>query len=137
MKIVVDTNVLIDAFTHRQPYYEDAKSILQLITNNEIEGFITSSSITDIYYLIRKILSDFEAREIIRNLMTLFSVIDVSGADCKAALDLEIGDFEDALIVVCGRKIKADYIVSRDEDFAKASETLRVILPKVFLKKMK
>ena len=135
MKIVVDTNILLDAIAERKPFDEDAKKIMQLIVEEKVEGFITANSITDIYYIARKALSDAKAREAIHHILNLFSIIDVSGKDCEAALSFPLNDYEDALIVICGKKVKADYILTRDENFLKSSDALNVILPRELFSK--
>ena len=54
MKIFLDTNILLDALTSREPYNEMAEAIILMITRDEIEGFITANSVADIFYIMRK-----------------------------------------------------------------------------------
>lgn len=135
MKIVIDTNVVIDAVASRQPFCKEAEAILLMVSEGKIEGYITANSITDIFYVVRRSLTETQARQVIRSILYSLDVIDVGGEDCWQALNLQIGDFEDALIVSCAEKICADYIVSRDSAFLKEDSPVQIIAPDSFLDK--
>ena len=119
MKILLDTNVIIDNLASREPYDRCAKVIFNLIASNRIQGYINTSSVTDIYYILRKSLSDSDSRDKVRVVLHLLQAIEVTKTDCFTALDSSIKDFEDALVVVCADKVDLDYIVTRDEELRK------------------
>ena len=54
MKIMCDTNVIIDVLLEREPFIEDSYKILKLFEERKLDGFVSASSVTDIYYLVRK-----------------------------------------------------------------------------------
>lgn len=54
MKIMCDTNVIIDVLLEREPFVEDSYKILKLCEEHKIDGFVSASSVTDIFYLVRK-----------------------------------------------------------------------------------
>ena len=54
MKVLIDTNVLIDYMTHREPFFDEAKKIIGLCAENKIKGYIAAHSITDSFYIMRK-----------------------------------------------------------------------------------
>ncbi len=134
-KALLDTNVLLDALTGREPFRENAERIFMLAAAEKIEGWITASSVTDIYYLIRRTLSEAAARESLRHLFDIFAVIPVHGSDCESAMELAMGDFEDALAVVCGYKADLDCIITRDKAFLQAKTLLPVFSSDAFLQK--
>jgi len=101
----------------------------------KFQGFVTANSITDIYYLVRKNVSEAVARGAIRNLLQLFTIVDIDGEDCEAALDSPIGDYEDALVAVCAEKLGVDYIVTRAKDFLNTDSVVFVSSPNIFLSK--
>ena len=137
MKVLIDTNVVLDAIANREPFSLNAQNIIKLILDNKVERFITANSITDIYYIAKKHLSKDELRNVMRSLFTIFTIIDVLGADCRKALDIPLDDYEDALLVVCGSKEMIDHIITRDEEFLhKAISSAPVISPFEFLQKM-
>jgi predicted nucleic acid-binding protein len=133
MKILLDTNVMLDTFLIREPYNKHSDAIFDLISDNNIIGYINTSSITDIYYVLRKKFNDTESREKIRTLLNLLRAIDVTRADCFSALDSPISDFEDALVAVCAAKEGLDFIVTRDDEFLKIP---KAISPSGFLEKL-
>lgn len=134
MKVLLDTDILLDAIAARMPWKDDAQRIVQLAAQEKIEGFITANGLTDIYYIVRKNLSDAEAREALRNLLRVFSVIDLRGADCQAALDSPMADYEDAVAAICARKAGMQCIVTRDEVFLRSASKPHATSPQDFLK---
>ena len=83
MKVLIDTNVIIDALTSREPWNESAETIFIMAANHMMDMYITASSATDIYYLVRKYLhrSD-QAKQVMEKLYSLVGILTVSGADC-------------------------------------------------------
>ncbi len=136
IRALIDTNVVLDALASREPFRADAEKIFMLAAEEKLQAFVTANSITDIYYLIRKNVSDAAAREALRNLLQLFTVVGISGDDCEAALDSPIADYEDALAAVCAVKAGVDHIVTRDEDFLKAQAEPRIVLPATLLREI-
>jgi predicted nucleic acid-binding protein len=54
MKVLVDTNVVLDVLLKRSPFYQDSFKIFQLIDQECICECLTASSMTDIFYLLNK-----------------------------------------------------------------------------------
>ena len=123
MNVLLDTNVILDTFLGREPYNSHSDKIFELIADNKIFGYINTSSVTDIYYVLHKKFSDMDSREKIRTLLTLFYTIDVTKADLLVALDSPIVDFEDALVSTCVDKAGLDFTVTRDTEFLKNDKT--------------
>ena len=135
MKVLLDTNVVLDAIAKRKPFYLDAQNVIDLIFDNKLEGYITANSVTDIYYIARKHLNQNDLRNTMRSLFAIFSIVDVLGADCRKALDFPLDDYEDALLVVCSDKTAMDYIVTRDKAFLQnAKPPIPVISPADFMR---
>ncbi len=129
MKIAFDNNVIIDALEPRPPFDIRAKELLRRAAVGEIEGWIVASSLTDIFYIMSRKVGANGAKEAIKNLTKLLTVVSVTDDDCQNALALPMPDFEDALIAVCAKKVGADCIVSRDEKFIKAASGMKVVQP--------
>lgn len=121
MKVLVDTNIIIDALASRKPFSEDAEKIFLLAAKEEIEAYISASSITDIYYILRKYSSEDTARGYILRLFQIFKVLPVSETECISALESKIPDYEDGLQDVCASSAALNYILTRDETFLKYS----------------
>lgn len=121
MKVLVDTNIIIDVLASRKPFAEDAEKIFLLAARENVEAYISASSITDIYYILRKYSSEENSRRSIFNLCQIFKVASVSATECIDALESGIPDYEDALQEACARGAHMDGIVTRDETFLKYS----------------
>lgn len=114
MKILVDTNVIIDALTSREPWKESAEKIFIMAANHIMDMYITASSATDIYYLIRKHLHNTElSKQVMGKLYSLIGILDVTGADCMDALASPMSDYEDAVAERVAAGAEVDYIVTR------------------------
>jgi predicted nucleic acid-binding protein len=122
MKVVIDTNVVMDVLTNREPFVISSESVFALAAKNEIQAAITANTITDIAYLLRKHCRDTHTvKNSLRNLMELFDIIEISKDICLKALELPMNDYEDALLAECARRWGADLIISRDvKDFVNA-----------------
>lgn len=133
MRILVDTNIIIDALTGREPFREAAEQVFLIAANRTEDMYITASSVTDIYYLVRKHLHSTEqAKNVMSKLFELFYILDVTSGDCMDALASEIKDYEDAVVACCAYRSQMDYIVTRNiKDYA--ASKVRVILPEEFI----
>lgn len=129
MKILVDTNVIIDALTGREPFREAAEGIFMLAANQTEDMYITASSATDIYYLIRKYLHNTEkAKSTMSKIFELFDILDVTAGDCQEALCIDMKDYEDAVVSCCANRNQMDYIVTRNiRDYEQSK--VKAILP--------
>ena len=134
MTTLIDTNVILDALLGREPFYTSAQQIFILTAEEQIEGCITASSVTDIFYLLMRYLHDnTRCKQELSKLLTLFTVLDVNGTDCERALQSSMLDYEDALLSTCGKRAKVDCIITRNiKDFA--DSPVRAIAPDDFLK---
>jgi len=114
MRVLIDTNVIIDYLNDRAPFADHSEKVIDLCARKDVTGVLTASSATDIYYITRKVLGHYKTLE---NLQLLFSVLDVADVgknDLLRAMELDITDFEDALASVCAKRVNADYILTRD-----------------------
>lgn len=119
MRVLIDTNVILDLLCNRPSFSDDAARIFRLCEIRAIEGVISALSIPNIVYIMRKELDENKIQEIIRMMSTILSIEDLRGDDMLKAAMLPIRDFEDALQSLCATRIKADFIVTRNlKDFA-------------------
>ena len=129
MKVVLDSNIVLDALKPDPDFELDAKRVFQLIWQDKITPYLCVNSLTDIFYVLRKVQGAEKAKESIANLLKIFHIIPLTEQDCANALALPMRDFEDAVIAVCARKVSADRIVSRDEALIKAGTAVAVLNP--------
>ena len=98
MKVLLDTNVILDVWLAREPFWKDSAVILAKSERKEIEGWICPTTITTLHYLGKKVLGEQKTRELLNQLITICKVGKMSRQTFKMALDSEIPDFEDAVI---------------------------------------
>ena len=118
MKILLDTNIVLDVLADRAPFAEEAATIFKLCETRQVEGVIYALTIPNLVYVMRKELERDQISGVLQKLTAIFEVADMRAEDLRKAAALLIPDFEDALQSVCAQRIKADYIVTRNiKDF--------------------
>lgn len=134
MKILIDTNVILDIFQKREPFFTDSYQALYKAIKDNTECLISASSITDIFYLLRKSLHSTEqAKEQIEQLSQLVTFADVYGKDIHTALTRSMPDFEDAVVDTVAERNGARYILTRNiKDYS--GSIVPAITPTEFLK---
>ena len=122
MKVLFDTNIIIDAVTSRDYDYKESRDLVLKATNHEIEGYVSAKQLTDIYYIMRKYTdSESYRRYIINMICETFNIIPILPSDIGASLNAEIDDFEDAVIEETAKVNMIQYIVTHDtKHFAKS-----------------
>lgn len=124
MKVLIDTNIILDVLCKRPAFYEDSAKIFKLCEVKKVSGVISALSIPNIMYILRKELDADKTREILDSLMLIFSVADLKADDLKKAADMRFKDYEDAIQSACATRIKANYIVTRNiKDFSESKVT--------------
>lgn len=134
MKILIDTNVLIDYVTSREPYTNTANAIMDQCINERMEGYIAVHSILNMFYILRKVLPDTaERKKQLADLTEFLDMVEIDSGMMIRALNNEyFTDFEDCIQSECAVKIRADYIITRNEkDFIHSK--VRAISPEKFL----
>lgn len=135
MRILIDTNVILDILQKREPFFMDSYQALRKAIENDNECLISVSAATDVFYILRKSLDSMQqAKEQIERLAQLVSFADVQGMDIHTALTRPMPDFKDAVVDVVAERNEAGYILTRNiKDFV--GSTVPAILPADFLNK--
>lgn len=116
MRIMIDTNIIIDLLLEREPFVNDSSKLLSLCEEHKIDGYISASSITDIFYLVRKYTHSTEkAYKAIGKVLEIAKICSVTNNDVLTAYQKKAKDFEDCLVAVCAKSIKCDYIITRNK----------------------
>ncbi len=131
MKILIDTNVILDFLTDRVPFFESSAKLIGLCESGELQGYITANTITDIIYILRKHTDIRTLKSMLLNLFEFVDIIDVNKADILKAFEFEFSEYEDALQCQSAIKERIDFIVTRNEKDFKNSK-IPVKNPKEF-----
>ncbi|WP_334310543.1 MULTISPECIES: PIN domain-containing protein [Spirulina] len=51
MRVLIDTNILLDFLLQREPFCHDAERLFQAIDSGQIVGYATATTLTDIFYI--------------------------------------------------------------------------------------
>lgn len=114
MKLLLDTNVVLDVLVARQPFFVGARDIFSRIERGEHAGFLCATTVTTIHYLVAKSVGRKAADDAVAVLMSLFRVLPVTHAVLDSALKAGFDDFEDAVLHETARHASLDGIVTRD-----------------------
>jgi len=116
MKVLIDTNVIIDVLGKNEEFYNDSYKIILLGLEGEIETIMSASAVTDVYYILKKYIHDsVSLRENIFLLSNYLKICKATAEDITNAVLLFIPDFEDAVVAAIAKREKADFIISRNE----------------------
>jgi len=132
MKILLDTNVVLDLLLERDNFFQSAKEIFEQIENREINGYLCATTITTIHYLVMKSYDKIKANEIIKELLKLFEIVDVNKSILLKAIENNGKDFEDSVIYSGAEFFEIDVIITRDKKGFKNSN-IKVLNPIEFL----
>ncbi|MDE6730888.1 MAG: PIN domain-containing protein [Oscillospiraceae bacterium] len=137
MKILIDTNILLDFLTKREPYYTDAEKIMSLCSHHTISGCIAAHSIMNSFYILRTAYTLEQRRQMLLRLCHIVEIIEIDREKIIRSLqNADFTDVEDCLQSECAIRCHADYIVTRNiKDFKKS--LIPAILPKDLIKLVK
>jgi predicted nucleic acid-binding protein len=128
VKILLDTNIIVDVALERQPYFGDSETVLSLAEQGQIEGYISASTFSDLYYIIRKGKGRNLTLEFLREISAFCQVATVNQDAINMALNANFRDFEDAIQYSSAVVNNLDAIVTRNpQDFPVA--TPRILIP--------
>ncbi|HOV94343.1 MAG TPA: PIN domain-containing protein [Spirochaetales bacterium] len=131
-RVFLDSDVILDVATGREPFVKGSRAVLASIENGQALGFISSTSVTNIYYVLRKISNGTKARAFIEQVLKFLVVLPVTHEEIVQALRSDFPDFEDAVQHQCAFGNACEFIVTRNVEDYKNSKLL-VYTPKEFV----
>ena len=133
MKVLFDTNILLDILLEREPHIDVASKLFSLVDNGRVQGSICATAVTTTYYMTAKGFGSKRAHDQVRTLLSMFEVAPVDGGVLQRALDGGFKDFEDAVAHEAAHAAGASAIVTRDRgDFTKAVQVAGLVVPRGF-----
>jgi len=137
IRLLIDTNVVLDLLAKREPFYNSAARIFSLADRNKLSLHISSLSFANTNYVLSKIKSTNESREILRRFRVLVKIIALNDKIIDLALnDKKFQDFEDGLMYYTGIENNIDVIITRDLKDFKGSK-IPVMTPNEYLNSKK
>ena len=135
MKVLVDTNILLDIALERSPFLEKSALFLKTARQQHIRLTVTPATIMDLYYFIRKAKGRDKAIGFLESLLRFADVGTVNKQVVLQALRSEISDFEDAIQAYSAKHEAINIIVTRNEGDFKKSD-MDIYSPESFLKSL-
>lgn len=118
MKLFIDTDIIIDLFAQREPFYNSAAQLFTLIENKKVEAFTTPVVLSNLFYILGKYRNQEIARTNLRKLRTLIAIISVDSRIVDLALNSSFKDFEDAIQYYAAKLNNLEFIITRNiKDF--------------------
>lgn len=114
MRLLLDTNVVLDVLLARAPFAADSTKVMAAVETGATEGFLCATTVTTIHYLTAKTIGRNAAEKHLASLLRIFRIAPVTGAVLAAALGSKAKDFEDAVLIESARAVSADAIVTRN-----------------------
>lgn len=132
MKVLIDTNIILDVLCKRQGFFEDSAKVFRLCEIKQVTGIISALSIPNIVYIMRKELDAQKTHQVLEKLSLIFTIVDLKFDDLQKASDMNFKDYEDAVQSASAERVKADYIITRNvKDFA--TSVIAAVNPADFL----
>lgn len=133
MKLLLDTNVLIDYYARRQPFFDDALKLRVAAFFGDVELWAASQSFPDVEYILQEAIPLETLRTMMSDSLSFIKVAVPSADDLAEGLRSGWPDLEDYLVARSAERIRADYLITRDSaGFARA--TMPVETPSGFLR---
>ena len=132
MKVLLDTNVVLDVLLAREPFVLHAREIMALVEQKEVQGYICATSVTTIHYLMQRSADKTQADSLIVTLLELFDVASVTKSTLYDASVNNGIDYEDSVIYTAAKDAEVDMIITRDNKGFK-NACVSVLNPEEFL----
>ncbi len=116
MQVLLDTSVVLDVLLRREPWVTESAAVWQAIDDERVTGWLTASSLTDIFYIVRRASNLQAAQGAVCLCLKTFAICTVERRTLEHAVDLSGSDFEDNLQIACAALAGLDGIVTRDKD---------------------
>ena len=135
MKALIDGNIILDVLQRREPHIEASSKIWKLCETDQVEGFISALTFTDLVYVMRKELTPDRIQEVLKKMALIFRFTDLSVADLTEAAEMKWNDYEDAVQSATAKRVHADCIITRNiRDYLQS--TVPAYTPAEFLQRI-
>lgn len=135
MRVLLDTNVVLDLILERESWVEEAEAIFFAQARGLISAYISAITPGTAYYIARRTIGSAAARQAIADLLKITRVCVVDFGVLQSAVGLPVADYEDAIQLASALAERLDAIVTRDPGDFKHSP-LPIFSPADFLNQL-
>ncbi|MDR0829608.1 MAG: PIN domain-containing protein [Prevotellaceae bacterium] len=133
IRILLDTNVIIDYASQREPFFADADKIFDCILDNKISAYVSASAVTDIFYILKRENSKEDTLSFLKELLNVVNILTVDKNVIISALYSGWNDFEDAVQAHISIENNIDVVITRNTKDFKCLNEVNVLTPADFL----
>ncbi len=121
-KLMLDTNILLDLLAARHPFFDEASILFLMAEKGSVELAVSSLSIVNTHFVLRKQLKEQDTRKVLRDLRILVKVLPLDQKITDMALNSDFDDFEDAVQYQTALEYGQEIIITRNlKDFKTSS----------------
>lgn len=118
MRLLLDTNILLDLLANREGYCREAYALKAMGLYGDADLWVSAKSFADVFYLMRRHgeIDSAVIQDIFLKHLSYLNVCKIEKEDIEESTRATWPDFEDCLIARCADKVKADMLITRDEN---------------------
>ena len=132
MRLMIDTNVLLDVVQGREPFASDSGAVLELAVTGQHAAYVPAHGLTTLYYLLRKHADSNVAIDTVDWVLSHFVIAPATQETFNRAREIALKDFEDSVVAAMAESTHSDYIITRNAvDFGEF--TVPAVAPDAFL----
>jgi predicted nucleic acid-binding protein len=132
MKLFVDSDVILDHLSERDPFRKDAARLFSLLENQKVTGFTSPLVFANLHYILRKTNTKEEAIIHLRKLRLILGILPLTQEMIDRSLRSEFSDFEDSIQHEAALAGRINFIITRNEKDYRKSRVV-VFSPREFV----
>ncbi|MEH2119907.1 PIN domain-containing protein [Nostoc sp.] len=112
-RVLVDIDILLDILLDREPFVEDSVKLWELIESEQIEGYVTPTTINKIFDIGRESVEVEIAWQAVSDIRAIMKICPIDDTILEKASKYKLSDFEFSIQLACANILKIDYILTR------------------------
>jgi len=113
-KVFIDSDIILDLLAQRAPFFDDVAKIFTLTYKKKIEIYTTAVVLANVFYILRKIRGNEDAKNQLKNLRLLVRVLPINENIVDITLSSKFNDFEDGLQYFTAKESNIHTIITRN-----------------------
>lgn len=135
MRILVDTNILLDVLAKRQLHFDDSAKVWTLVHSELVEGYLSAISVNNLYYIVRNLQDRKTAEAFVDDILNDFEIASLTKSILKQARTVMGKDFEDSIQYFSAIQVGCEVLITRNKkDFPALG--LQILTPREFLQQL-
>ncbi|KAM3098625.1 type II toxin-antitoxin system VapC family toxin [Phormidesmis sp. 146-12] len=116
MRILIDTNIVLDVLLDRVPFVEEGVTLFEMVERQQVQGYIAATTVTNVFYIVRKAQGQDTALDAVHRILTALELCPIDRAVIEQAIESGLKDFEDGVQLACAQLDQMDALITRDRN---------------------